>query len=226
MALLTLITTHVFAQVLRGLKYVHTANVLHRDLKPSNLLLNASCDLKICDFGLARTRCAAQEGQAGTAHRCRCRRLCRRHASSGSDERGPPLQKGLGRSCCTLTLPATCICLLRARSSERNFMTEYVVTRWYRAPELLLSCDHYTAAIDVWSVGCILAELLGRRPLFPGKVRGPAAILASGFNQQLCTGPFLSCSQPASCAGAPPFNGWLRAAVSYCDGVQMRAGLC
>jgi len=42
-------------------------------------------------------------------------------------------------------------------------MTEYVVTRWYRAPELLLSCEHYTAAIDMWSVGCILAELLGRR---------------------------------------------------------------
>lgn len=50
-------------------------------------------------------------------------------------------------------------------------MTEYVVTRWYRAPELLLSCDHYTAAIDMWSVGCILAELLGRRPLFPGVQR-------------------------------------------------------
>eukprot|EP00798_Chlamydomonas_sp_ICE-L_P026082 gene26082-11787_t len=96
-------------QVLRGLKYVHTANVLHRDLKPSNLLLNASCDLKICDFGLART------------------------------------------------------------STERNFMTEYVVTRWYRAPELLLSCEQYTAAIDVWSVGCIMAELLGRKPIFPGK---------------------------------------------------------
>ena len=43
-------------QILRGLKYVHSANVLHRDLKPSNLLLNATCDLKICDFGLARTR--------------------------------------------------------------------------------------------------------------------------------------------------------------------------
>jgi len=48
-------------------------------------------------------------------------------------------------------------------------MTEYVVTRWYRAPELLLSNDAYGPAIDVWSVGCILAELLGRRPLFPGK---------------------------------------------------------
>jgi mitogen-activated protein kinase 1/3 len=42
--------------VLRGLKYIHSARVLHRDLKPSNLLVNANCDLKICDFGLARTR--------------------------------------------------------------------------------------------------------------------------------------------------------------------------
>ena len=41
-------------QILRGLKYIHSANVLHRDLKPSNLLLNINCDLKICDFGLAR----------------------------------------------------------------------------------------------------------------------------------------------------------------------------
>jgi mitogen-activated protein kinase 1/3 len=41
-------------QILRALKYVHSANVLHRDLKPSNLLVNANCDLAICDFGLAR----------------------------------------------------------------------------------------------------------------------------------------------------------------------------
>ncbi|EEF32143.1 mitogen-activated protein kinase homolog NTF6 [Ricinus communis] len=96
-------------QLLRGLKYVHSANVLHRDLKPSNLLLNANCDLKICDFGLART------------------------------------------------------------TSETDFMTEYVVTRWYRAPELLLNCSEYTAAIDIWSVGCILMEIIRREPLFPGK---------------------------------------------------------
>jgi serine/threonine protein kinase len=42
-------------QILRGLSFIHSAGVLHRDLKPSNLLLNANCDLKICDFGLART---------------------------------------------------------------------------------------------------------------------------------------------------------------------------
>ncbi|KAJ8751459.1 hypothetical protein K2173_016670 [Erythroxylum novogranatense] len=96
-------------QLLRGLKYIHSANVLHRDLKPSNLLLNANCDLKICDFGLART------------------------------------------------------------TSETDFMTEYVVTRWYRAPELLLNCSEYTAAIDIWSVGCIFMEIIKREPLFPGK---------------------------------------------------------
>lgn len=48
-------------------------------------------------------------------------------------------------------------------------MTEYVVTRWYRAPELLLAHEEYTCAIDMWSTGCILAELYHRRPLFPGQ---------------------------------------------------------
>jgi len=96
-------------QVLRGLKYIHAANVIHRDLKPSNLLLNADCDLKICDFGLAR---------------------------------------GV---------------------KEDVDLTKYVVTRWYRAPELLCACNNYDEKIDMWSVGCILAELLGRTPLWPGK---------------------------------------------------------
>ena len=41
-------------QILRGLKYIHSALVLHRDLKPSNLLVNSNCDLAVCDFGLAR----------------------------------------------------------------------------------------------------------------------------------------------------------------------------
>lgn len=39
---------------MRGLKYIHSANVVHRDLKPRNLLVNKNCDLKICDLGLAR----------------------------------------------------------------------------------------------------------------------------------------------------------------------------
>jgi len=48
-------------------------------------------------------------------------------------------------------------------------LTEYVVTRWYRAPEIMLLPKHYTTTVDIWSVGCILGEILARRALFPGK---------------------------------------------------------
>lgn len=48
-------------------------------------------------------------------------------------------------------------------------LTEYVVTRWYRAPEVMLLPKHYTSTVDLWSVGCILGEICGRKPLFPGK---------------------------------------------------------
>jgi len=48
-------------------------------------------------------------------------------------------------------------------------MTEYVATRWYRAPEVIISSKHYANAIDIWSVGCIFAELIGKTPLFSGK---------------------------------------------------------
>ncbi|KAL4808758.1 kinase-like domain-containing protein [Aspergillus unguis] len=93
-------------QILRGLKYIHSAGVIHRDLKPGNLLINENCDLKICDFGLARI----QEPQ----------------------------------------------------------MTGYVSTRYYRAPEIMLTWQRYGHQVDLWSVGCILAEMLLGRPLFPG----------------------------------------------------------
>ena len=66
--------------------------------------------------------------------------------------------------------------------SELIYMTEYVATRWYRPPELLLSWKEYTKAIDMWlvifmftlsyvlrSIGCIFAELIGRKPLLCGK---------------------------------------------------------
>eukprot|EP00435_Cladocopium_sp_Y103_P056187 s2531_g18.t2 len=100
-------------QVLRGLAYLHSASIVHRDIKPSNLLVNKNCDLKICDFGLAR--------------------------------------------------------VLATESDEAAGRTDYVVTRWYRAPEVMLHSAEYTVAIDVWAVGCIMCELINRKPLFAGK---------------------------------------------------------
>ena len=50
-------------------------------------------------------------------------------------------------------------------------MTGYVATRWYRAPEIMLNWMHYSQTVDIWSVGCIMAELLTGRPLFPGDDR-------------------------------------------------------
>ncbi len=47
-------------------------------------------------------------------------------------------------------------------------MERFVVTRWYRAPEVILCPSEYTNAVDIWSVGCIFAELFGRKPIFPG----------------------------------------------------------
>jgi mitogen-activated protein kinase 1/3 len=108
-------------QILRALKYIHSANVLHRDLKPSNLLVNSNCDLKICDFGLARGVVADDDPENS------------------------------------------------ANVGGTMLLTEYVVTRWYRAPEIMLACHQYTKPIDVWSVGCIFAELIARKPYFPGE---------------------------------------------------------
>jgi protein kinase len=57
--------------------------------------------------------------------------------------------------------------LAREISSEPPY-TEYVSTRWYRAPEVLLQASVYNAAVDIWAMGAIIAELFSLRPLFPG----------------------------------------------------------
>lgn len=47
-------------------------------------------------------------------------------------------------------------------------LTDYVATRWYRAPEILIANKKYTKGIDMWSLGCILGEMCRGKPLFPG----------------------------------------------------------
>lgn len=96
-------------QLLEGVHYMHTNKIIHRDLKSSNLLVNKKGELKIADWGLARSW-----------------------------------------------------------NSDMKRLTQRVITLWYRPPELLLKCLQYTPKIDMWSVGCIVAEMFRRSGFLKG----------------------------------------------------------
>ena len=122
---------YIMWQLFRALKYMHSGDLLHRDIKPSNLLLNAECQVKVADFGLARSLAPEDRSPQGPG--------------GGAGAHGGGVSGGA------------------------VVLTDYVATRWYRAPEILLGSTNYTFGVDMWSCGCILAELLAGRPMFPGK---------------------------------------------------------
>jgi p38 MAP kinase len=63
------------------------------------------------------------------------------------------------------------ICDLGLARNTTSKMTGYVTTRYYRAPEIMLTWQLYDNAIDLWSIGCIFAEMFNAKVLFPGKDR-------------------------------------------------------
>ena len=101
---------YIMYQVFLGMYVLHQNNIVHRDIKPNNILLNDSCDLKICDFGFAR----------------------------------------------------------EVQDDPDMDITEYVVTRYYRAPEIMLNSRKYGSEVDIWSIGCTFFELLDCKILFGG----------------------------------------------------------
>jgi len=144
--------------LLVGLMYLHSAGIYHRDLKPANCLVNQDCSVKICDFGLSRA-IGIEEQQHLEALPNTPRGEDDKTAAEPVTSLAPP----------TAVVPST--------QRMKRHLTGHVVTRWYRAPELILLQENYTEKIDIWSVGCIYAELLGmldgtktedRGPLFPG----------------------------------------------------------
>jgi len=138
-------------QALVGIKYMHSANILLRDLKPANILINSDCTLKICDFGLSRS----MQGESTNLN------VIEEENAENSTSTMNNFPRKIGRN-------------------KKRQLSSHVVTRWYRAPELILLEKNYNGKIDIWSLGCIYAEILSmirdnapyyieRGPIFPGK---------------------------------------------------------
>lgn len=157
--------------LLRGVRELHARNILHRDLKPNNLLLSRHT-AKIADLGMAtllEPESEDKEQESGE------KKPVQTTSRTDSDDRnGDPSP---------------------AAVPTRTKRSLQVVTRAYRAPELFFGQDEYGAEVDVWSVGCIFAELLLRAPFFDG---------SSDIDQL---------SRIFAALGSPAENGWDAAAA-------------
>ena len=186
--------------ILCGLKYIHSCAVLHRDLKPGNILLDKNYQIKICDFGLARcvnwdtddeiVEQVPEQKQIDSSKLSKHSDFLNKYTGAGNDKKENKKEdmkddttkskestisnkSGKGRG------PPPKLKFLKNQKKEQ-ILSVHVVSRWYRAPELILIETNYTSSIDVWSVGCIFGELMkmikenaktfmDRTPLFPGQ---------------------------------------------------------
>ena len=179
--------------ILCGLKYIHSCSVLHRDLKPGNILLDHNFQIKICDFGLARCVYNDDEMDDAVLKEKKIDQSQLEKHSEFLNKYAPPItdrdensqkkdissnNEGNSTSKSEKNKIPPKLKYLKNQKKEQ-ILSAHVSSRWYRAPELILIETHYTNSIDVWSVGCIFAELMmmlkenaptfmERSPLFPG----------------------------------------------------------
>ena len=116
----------VLYNMLCAVNFLHSANVMHRDIKSGNILIDDTCSIKLCDFGLSRTL---------------------------PEESNPLFDTDSVRLKGLQTQPQVPLKQLRR-------LSQHVTTRFYRSPEIILTQQSYTTKLDVWSLGCVFAEIL------------------------------------------------------------------
>ena len=159
----------IIKQIAQGLEYLHSLNIIHRDLKPSNILLKNDCTVKIADFGLSRVlRPSSMINKFGVVDN-----IPASSEESQKSELSPSESVSSDLSSQSEASPTDKDAFTSDRRAILDIaspLTPYVVTRWYRAPEIVITDGKYDVRQDVWSYACTCAELLIRRPLLPGKL--------------------------------------------------------
>ncbi|ETO13030.1 mitogen-activated protein kinase 2 [Reticulomyxa filosa] len=193
-------------QILLGLKYMHSAGIVHRDLKPANILINEDCSIKvtqnvldcvfvvgtqICDFGLARGFNEEHSLPDPKEEEEETQDQVEKESEKNPKKLIKPKKKGKGTDTSNNTENTTDNkdTAKDKKKGIRRDVTRHVVTRWYRSPEVILlqQRKEYLSAVDMWSVGCIIAELFqmqqenvndprDRGPMFPGESCFPLSV--------------------------------------------------
>ncbi|CAG8652798.1 2633_t:CDS:2, partial [Dentiscutata erythropus] len=142
----------IIFQILKGLHHIHSHGIFHRDMKPENILISTKKKIT-CN-------CTNKSDSTCNSKHCRnspwiehIKAIQDIHKSDNSDN---------------YIVKVGDFGLARDIKSKPPY-TEYVSTRWYRAPEVLLRSSSYSSPIDLWAVGTIMAELYSLKPLFPGQ---------------------------------------------------------
>lgn len=169
----------IIYNLLCAIKYLHESKVIHRDLKPANILVNEDCSVKLCDYGLARS-IEGVESADMILKQSELEDTRMSDVQSSQSDASMVSTEDTDKTENQKKMSQRLLKTKDARKSIKRELTGHVVTRWYRAPEIILLEKDYGPAIDIWAVGCIFAELLGmmkenaptfmdRTPLFPGK---------------------------------------------------------
>ena len=139
----------IIYNLLCAAKFVHSAGLMHRDLKPANILIDDQCSIKICDFGLSR----AEIKQPGPLDKYTTK-IDRSDMTPNSKMSENIL---VGQEQFNNSFK---VCNNNKIEEIKNELSRHIGSRWYRSPEIILNEPLYNQKIDIWSLGCIIGELI------------------------------------------------------------------